>query len=177
MVKGRSIPEGQELPEEKGPEQAGEVFAEVYATAVKNMHPEDAVSVAEGAASSFLESIGATRPAPEYVEPVRPVKIVNSRELAGEIVKILYGSNPSQATIESEHASNYSSVVVFRHRPNGAKLVLAEANVPGARAGAQHVYFVELEDGCNTPPLDLAVSVAEKLAAQRDGARGGEAMP
>ena len=92
MVKGRSIPEGQELPEEKnGPEHAGEVFAEVYATAVKNMHPEDAVSVAEDAALNFLDSIGAARPSTEYVDEGMRVKVVNSRELAGEIVKVLYG--------------------------------------------------------------------------------------
>lgn len=90
MVKTGSIPEAQELPEEKkGPEHAGEVFTEHYALSLKSMHPEDALDHARDAAERYLEGIGATRDGDVTEYQGMGVRVLNVGEIAAEVAGLL----------------------------------------------------------------------------------------
>ena len=96
MVKGLSIPEGQDLPQQRrGPEHAGEVFAEHYALALKSMHPEDALDHARDAAELYLDGIGATRDGDVTEYQGMGVRVLNVGEIAVQVVEALRGNGPA----------------------------------------------------------------------------------
>ena len=165
MVKGLSIPEGQDLPEQKrGPEHAGEVFAEHYALALKSMHPEDALDHARDAAEKYLKGIGATR-AWDGVTYTAKVEVTNVEQIAMAVC------NEVKAALSSaDEPHRYGKVVVYRVREDGVREVLARATVPGTSFGMSHyAYFVELEDDADGSAHEIAHRTAGRLA-------GGEAM-
>ena len=73
----------------KGPEYAGEVFAEHYALALKSMHPEDALDHARDAAERYLDGIGATRDGDVTEYQGMGVRVLNVGEIAEEVARLL----------------------------------------------------------------------------------------